>query len=89
MVEFDKISTMSLNIKNPETHRLAVEVASLTGESMTQAVTVALRDRLERLRRERDVPAVLARVQAILEALEPETPEDHGTLLYDEDGLPR
>jgi antitoxin VapB len=43
---------MALNIKNPETERLAAEVAELTGESKTQAVTVALRERRERLRKE-------------------------------------
>ena len=44
---------VSLNIKNEETHRLAQELARLTGESMTAAVTEALRERLERVRRER------------------------------------
>ena len=39
---------MSLNIKSPEAHELAAELARLTGESMTKAVTQALRDRLER-----------------------------------------
>lgn len=42
---------MALNIKNAETERLAAEVAELAGESKTQAVTVALRERRERLRR--------------------------------------
>ena len=37
---------MGLNIKNPETHRLAEELAKLTGESMTAAVTTAVRERL-------------------------------------------
>jgi antitoxin VapB len=36
---------MSLNIKNPEAYRLAQELAELTGESMTTAVTEALRER--------------------------------------------
>lgn len=39
---------MSLNIKNEETHRLARELAQLTGESVTMAVTVSLKERLER-----------------------------------------
>ncbi len=38
---------MSLNIKNEETHRLARELAQLTGETMTGAITVALKERLE------------------------------------------
>ena len=33
---------MSLNIKNPETCELARELAQLTGETMTGAITVAL-----------------------------------------------
>ena len=42
------LSTMSLNIKNPEAHRLATELARATGKSLTQAVTDALRESLER-----------------------------------------
>ena len=45
---------MSLNIKNEETCRLAGELARLTGETMTRAITVALRDRLEREKRLRN-----------------------------------
>ena len=44
---------MSMNIKNSETERLAREVASLNGETMTMAITVALRERLERLQAKR------------------------------------
>lgn len=79
---------MGLNIKNAETHRLATEVARLTGESKTQAITVSLRERLERLQRERDLPAILAKIESVLEPLAPETPEDHASLLYDERGWP-
>ena len=46
---------MGLNIKNEETHRLARELSQLTGESMTEAVTEAVRERLDRLRHERSV----------------------------------
>ena len=42
---------MALNIKNAETEQLAAEVAALAGESKTEAVKVALRERRERLRR--------------------------------------
>ena len=45
---------MSLNIKNAETCRLAEELAELTSENKTQAITIALRERLERLRRNRE-----------------------------------
>ena len=40
---------MALNIKDPETDRLAAEVAALTGESKTRAVKVALQERKQRL----------------------------------------
>ncbi|MGB6974944.1 MAG: type II toxin-antitoxin system VapB family antitoxin [Terracidiphilus sp.] len=39
---------MALSLKNPETEQLAKELARQTGESITTAVTVALRERLER-----------------------------------------
>ncbi|HEV2136683.1 MAG TPA: type II toxin-antitoxin system VapB family antitoxin [Terracidiphilus sp.] len=41
---------MSLNIKNPETVKLAQELARENGETVTTAVTIALRERLERQR---------------------------------------
>lgn len=40
---------MPFSIKNPEADRLARELTSVTGESLTAAVTAALRERLERL----------------------------------------
>ncbi len=40
---------MGLNIKDPETERLAAEVAALAGETKTRAVRVALEQRKERL----------------------------------------
>jgi antitoxin VapB len=46
---------MALNIKSAETDRLARELAELTGESITDAVSGALRLRLEQEQRERDV----------------------------------
>lgn len=39
---------MALNIKDPEADRLARELAARTGETLTQAVVVSLRDRLKR-----------------------------------------
>lgn len=46
---------MALNIKSAETDRLARELAALTGESLTEAVTRALEQRLDQQRHERDV----------------------------------
>ena len=56
---------MSLNIPSPEAHELAAELARLTGESMTKAVTEAIRERLERKRRERDRDNMVANAMAI------------------------
>ena len=85
---------MSLNIKNPETCRLAGELAELTGETKTGAITAALRERLERERRERSVEARTEELLAIgrrCAAMLGEGPwaADHGDYLYDERGLPK
>jgi len=84
---------MSLNIKNPETHHLAQELAALTGESMATAVTQAVRERLDRVRRERK-SSLSDRLIAIgrdcaVRMKEPFRSVEHGDLLYDEKGLPR
>ena len=44
---------MPLNIKDPEAHKLAKALQRETGETMTHAVTEALRERLERVRHRR------------------------------------
>jgi len=84
---------MSLNIKNEETHRLAQELAKLTGESMTAAVTEAVRERLERLRqnRRKNIAERLMKIAKECGPLwkEPFRSMDHGDLLYDEKGLPK
>jgi antitoxin VapB len=85
---------MSLNIKNAETYRLIRELAELTGESLTGAVTEAVRERLDRLQRTADEPGMAARIHAIAADMRARLPDDffdidHGQLLYDEDGLPR
>ena len=56
---------MSLNIKNKETCRLAADLADLTGETMTGAITVALRERLEREVSRRSAEARARRLLAI------------------------
>ena len=85
---------MSLNIKNDETCSLASELARLTGETMTGAITVALRERLEREQRKRSIASRARKLQAIAERcalLMGSGPPaiEHGDLLYDERGLPR
>jgi antitoxin VapB len=82
---------MAMNIKNEETVELARELATLTGESMTSAVTVAIRERLDRVRSapERRVEHVLRLGREIAERLpEPHRSVDHGDLLYDDVDLP-
>ena len=83
---------MSLNIKDPQTHKLAQTLADETGESMTRAVTVALQERLARVRRtrKREVKAAeLLRIGRRCASYLKSAPIDHGELLYDDKGLPR
>ena len=85
---------MSLNIKNEQTCRLARELARLTGETMTGAITVALEERLRREQRRRQADAVARDLQAIGQRCarllgEGPSAVDHGELLYDERGLPK
>lgn len=84
---------MSLNIKNEQTHKLVSQLAKLTGENMTEAVTTAVRERLERVRRKRG-PGIADRLIKIgkdcaAHLKEPYRSTDHGDLLYDSKGLPR
>ncbi len=83
---------MTLNIKDPEAHKLARALARETGETMTTAVTEALRERLKQVRRRNNPEATAAELLAIgrrcASALKG-PPVDHGKLLYDERGLPR
>ena len=56
---------MALNIRNTETERLAAELALLTGQTKTEAVTEAIRSHLERLRRERSGRTLADELDAI------------------------
>ena len=84
---------MALNIRNSETEQLAAELARRTGETKTEAVTKALRERLVRLRRGRgkrrlaDELNEIAMRFASLPVLDPRTPDE--ILGYDDGGLPR
>ena len=85
---------MGLNIKNEATCALARELADLTGETMTGAITAALSERLQREKRERDAEALAADLHAIgkrCAALLGPGPSavEHGDFLYDEHGLPK
>ena len=81
---------MSLNIKDPETHELAAALAKATGESMTKAVTLAIQERLERIKRHHrpsasELVAIGVRCAENLAS----KPIDHARLLYDKAGLPK
>jgi len=89
---------MQLNIKSEEARRLATELARETGESMTQAVTTALRDRLDRIARSRsaarrmaNIRTIQADVAAALANAGQSAPSqaDLDQADYDADGLPR
>jgi antitoxin VapB len=82
---------MSLNIKNEEAHRLAKELATATGESMTAAVSEAIRERLERVR---GIPkeGMAERLLKIARECGPLWKKPYVSieeLLYDEKGLPK
>ncbi len=84
---------MSLNIKNEETHALVRELAALTGETMTTAIRVAVRERIERVETAKQT-GLAERLLAIGRAAaplwrQPYRSTEHGDLLYGEDGLPK
>jgi antitoxin VapB len=82
---------MSLNIKDPEAHQLAQAIAKATGETMTRAVTEALRERYRRLQSRpgkasvHELLGIARRASAQVKRPYP----DHAELLYDEHGLPK
>ncbi len=84
---------MSLNIKNEETHRMARELARLTGESMTAAVNEAVRERLERVRGKsnKDMKERILEIgrECAAHLKEPYKSMNVDDLLYDEKGLPK
>jgi antitoxin VapB len=92
---------MALSIKTEEADRLARELSRLTGESMTEAVTRSLQERLEREKKVRpkrrtkaEVQEELKRMNAFLENArksfdfsKPITKEDYDELCGDNDIL--
>ena len=82
---------MAFSIKNDDADRLARQLAATTGESLTQAVLVALRERLQREEARRHAGAGdrlrrLATQVAALPVLDPRPAEE--ILGYDDRGLP-
>lgn len=85
-------SSMALSIKSDEADRLARELAAETGETLTEAVEIALRERLsrERAKHSPSMRTQLARLAADVAALpvaDDRTPEE--IIGYDSQGSPR
>lgn len=81
-----------LNIKAEEAYTLATQLASLRGESLTAAVTHALRQAVDREGQGLDEDAEVEAIKGIAAEIRrhmqhPLPASDHGWL-YDEDGLP-
>jgi antitoxin VapB len=86
-----KREAIGLNVKDPEAHRLAQAIANATGETLTRAVTEALRERYERVLSRRD-KASIAELLAIAKRASAHVKHpylDHAAFLYDERGLPK
>ena len=83
---------MVLKIRNAQTEQLAKTVSELTGETKTQAVTVALEERLERIQRERSGKSLVDELNEIalrcasLPVLDNRSEDE--ILGYDGDGQP-
>ena len=81
-----------MNIKNKEANQLARQLAKLTGESLTLAVTEAVRERLDRVRSEHGVDLaerlLLIGRDCAAHLKEPFRSIDHDDMLYDDRGLP-
>lgn len=84
---------MALNIKSDEAHRLAKELAELTGRNLTEVVTGALKDSLAKAGHEAEPALLLAEVAGIQRFVAglPDRDERHPDeiLEYDRFGLPR
>jgi antitoxin VapB len=82
---------VSLNVKDPEAHRLAQAIADQTGDSLTKVVIDSLRERHEKLEKRRgkasleELMAIAARASRAVKR----PYVDHSELLYDEYGLPK
>ena len=83
---------MPLNIKDPATDRLVRELAAVTGESITDAVATAVRERLARLVAQRLAGDLVADVDAIVRRCAALPEVDHrgadDIIGYDQYGVP-
>jgi len=84
---------MALSIKNTETERLARQIARETGESLTEAVQRALKERLHRLPQQRRGRIMTEKLEDILRRVDAlptlDTRPEEEILGYDSQGIPR
>jgi antitoxin VapB len=85
---------MSLTITNKTTVRLAKKLAAMTGESIDEAVADSLRQRIDDVKRRASIEKKARELVEIGKRCTkhwkfPMLSTDHGSLLYDEDGLPK
>jgi antitoxin VapB len=83
---------MALSIKHPEADRLARELATVTGETLTDAIIAALRERLRREQGRPRQPGLRDEIRAIRQRCAALPVKDHRSpeeiLGYDDKGLP-
>ena len=83
---------MPLHINNPVVEQEIRSLAADTGESLTEAISIAVRERRRRLRPRIQDPATYEKIMRVahrIAALPPlHTRSDHEILSYDENGLP-
>lgn len=79
---------MAISIKDPETDRLVRALSEATGESLTTAISIAVRERLERVRGAGGARDLLTDLIAIAERAASLPDADGVGIHYDDDGLP-
>jgi antitoxin VapB len=84
---------MPLSIKNDATERLARQVASATGESLTEAIHRALEERWQQLKAKRHGRALAGQIEDLLRRVDSmptlDSRSEDEILGYDEHGMPR
>ncbi len=84
---------MPLSIKNEITERLARDLASKAGETLTEAIQKSLEERLARMKKRRASHVTIGQIEELLRRVDAlptldSRPEDE-ILGYDEHGIPR
>lgn len=84
---------MAISIRSSKAEALARDIAARTGETMTQAIVVALEDRLSRLRSRREAGTAARQILTVARRISRRRTRDTRTpdaiLGYDKHGLPR